>query len=105
MKLLDEEFLAKVERLDVRDDRIEIRVGDARHALEIDAERSKGMDLPAPSFGDMTAKVNETLDSRINVRFFRRDGHTRGLLFSGTGRNAGLEFVGDVRELLRGFRT
>jgi hypothetical protein len=95
----------KVEHLVVRDDRIEVRVADARHALELDAERAKGVDLPAPALGDMTAKVNETLNARINVRFFRRDGGARELLFSGTGRNAGLEFVGDVRELLHGFRT
>lgn len=61
------------------------------------------MDLPAPSLGEMTAKVNESLNSKIKVEL--RDVKNQSkLIFSGLGRNAGLEFVGDVQELIRGFK-
>jgi hypothetical protein len=61
------------------------------------------VDLPAPSLGEMTAKVNESLNSRINVEL-RGIKKNSDIIFSGVGRNAGLEFVGDVQELIKGFK-
>ncbi|MGC9516211.1 MAG: tocopherol cyclase family protein [Methanomicrobiales archaeon] len=90
---------ARVDKLEVNKDLIEIRLSDKNYILEIDAKRSQGVDLPAPKMGEMSAKVNESLKSEINVKLYGED-----LIFSGTGRNAGLEFVGDVEELLRGIK-
>ena len=51
----------------------------------------------------MTSKVNESLKSRINIKLTNKI--TDQIIFSGTGRNAGLEFVGDVDELLKGIKS
>ena len=51
----------------------------------------------APSRGDMTVRIMETLGSRIELRFSRKKDNR--IIYEGTGRNAGLEYVGDVREL------
>jgi hypothetical protein len=94
---------ARVDRLSVSDDRIDILIEDKRHYLEISADRASGIDLPAPKLGEMTAKVNESLKSKIRVSFYKKTKQGRDIIFSGEGRNAGLEFVGNIKELLRGF--
>ncbi len=92
---------AKISKLEVNDSKIEIKVENKDHILEIEADRTEGVDLPAPKLGEMTSKVNESLNSRIDLKFYSKN---RGLIFEGTGRNAGLEFVGDIIELLGGFK-
>ena len=93
---------AKIRRLEAGAERIVLDVADRRYGLEIRAERREGVDLPAPVLGEMSSKVNETLRARIEVTLIRLDGGRREVLFSGTGRNAGLEFVGDIEVLLAG---
>jgi tocopherol cyclase len=95
---------AKVKRLQVSPGKIEIALEDHSHYLEITADRREGVDIPAPSLGEMTAKVNEALDSRIDIRLYGKKNGGMDLIFSGTGRNAGLEFVGDVDELVNGLK-
>lgn len=95
---------AKVCKLMVNTERIEIKLENRKSILEINAKRTEGVDLPAPSLGEMTAKVNESLNSKINVNFYMKNKDKTDSIFSGTGRNAGLEFVGNINELLNGFR-
>jgi tocopherol cyclase len=95
---------AKVTELDVTDDNIRIRLENKTYRLDIDADRSEGVELPAPRLGDMTAKVNESLRSSIFVTLIRKNGHGRELIYSGTGRNSGLEFVGNIVELIKGLK-
>ncbi len=94
---------AKIERLNVTDTDIEIKISDKNYTLQINALRSEGVDLPAPKLGEMTSKVNESLRSKINIKLYKKEKNRNKLLYQGTGRNAGLEFVGDLDELLKGF--
>lgn len=87
-------------KLKIDNRQISIHVSNKNHRLEIDAERTKGVDLPAPSQGEMTSKVNESLSSKINLKLYENN----KLIFEGTGRNSGLEFVGDVQELVKGIK-
>ena len=95
---------AKVTELDVTEDNIRIRLENNVYRLDIDVDRSEGVELPTPRLGEMTAKVNESLRSSINVTLLRKNGHFTELIYSGTGRNAGLEFVGDITELIKGLK-
>ena len=95
---------ARVDKLLVNGCHIEILAENKDHYLEIRADRTKGVDLPAPKLGEMTARVNESLQSNIEVRFYGKTPSGRAIIFTGTGRNSGLEFVGDINELLRGFK-
>jgi len=92
---------SKIDKLKVSDNEIEVSIENKQYRLEINAKREYGVDLPAPSLGEMTSKVNETLSSNVNLKFYKKDKDE--LIYSGTGRNAGLEFVGDIDELLKGF--
>jgi hypothetical protein len=95
---------ARVDKLSVTDSHIEILAENKGYYLEIKSDRTAGVDLPAPKLGEMTARVNESLMSNIEVKFSGKTPSGRAIIFTGTGRNSGLEFVGDIKELLRGFK-
>jgi hypothetical protein len=95
---------AHIVGLQADDDNIRLRLENKQYRLDIDAARAGGVELPAPKLGDMTAKVNESLNSRIGVALSRKKGTGVEPVFTGTGRNAGLELVGDVAQLLPGLR-
>jgi hypothetical protein len=95
---------SRVVRLGVTDDHIEILAENKESFLEIKADRAEGVELPAPKMGEMVARVNESLASCIDIKFYRKTPAGKELLFSGIGRNAGLEFVGDLKVLLNGFK-
>lgn len=95
---------AKITWLDVTDDNIRLRLENKTYRLDIDADRSEGVELPAPRMGEMTAKVNESLHSSINVTLLKKIGSGTKPIYSGTGRNAGLELVGDIEELIKGLK-
>ncbi len=95
---------SRVEKLLVNDDYIDIFVENKESYLEIKAERTEGVELPAPEKGEMVSRVNESLSSKIEIKFYRKNSKGRELIFSGTGRNAGLEFVGEIGVLLKGLK-
>jgi hypothetical protein len=94
---------AKIEKLEVTKNNIKIILTHKHLELQINANRAEGVDIPAPKLGEMTNTVNESLQSKINIKLFKKENNAKILLFSGTGQNAGLEFVGDLNELLKGF--
>jgi hypothetical protein len=95
---------AKISRIDLSNERLAIAMEDRKYRLEITADRAEGVSLPAPSLGEMTARVNESLRSSIQVDLYRKSAGRTERIFSGTGRNAGLEIAGNVAELLRGLK-
>ncbi|GAB4526641.1 MAG: tocopherol cyclase family protein [Anaerolineae bacterium] len=89
---------AKVEKLNITDDRVFWTVRDRQYRLEMTAERAEGGLLMAPIRTEMHKRVDETMKSSIHVRFTH---HTSGeIIFEGTGRAAGLEVHGDLDTLL-----
>ena len=52
----------------------------------------------------MSAKVKESLRSSIDVTLLKKKGSCMEHIYSGTGRNAGLEFVGEIAELIKGLK-
>ena len=75
---------------------IRLAFKDSKNRLEIDTVKSDTGTLISPIEGEMTGKINESLQAIINVRFYEKD----KLIFEGAGRNAGLEAAGDVDILL-----
>lgn len=89
---------AKLTRLSVSDTLVRMDVQDSRHRLELEAKRSKGGLLHAPSRAAMIQRLMESLTAEISVRLLDR--RTGGEIFSGTGRNAGLEIGGEIDSIL-----
>jgi hypothetical protein len=75
---------------------VQLAFRDRRYRLEITGMQAPGARLVSPITGNMTGKVNESMQGTLHVRFFEKD----QLRFEGTGRNAGLEIAGDTEELL-----
>jgi hypothetical protein len=88
---------AKTTNLHFTDETVEWTVADRRKRLDIRAERAQGGLLYAPTRTEMSDRVGETMLSQVAVTLTdTRD----GMLFQGTGRNAGLELHGDLDRLL-----
>lgn len=83
-------------RADFDNDTVRLAFKDRKHRLEILAHKAFGGDLVSPLSGNMTGKVNESMQATVEVRLFERE----QLIFEGTGRNAGLEVAGPAQELL-----
>jgi hypothetical protein len=65
--------------------------------LEMRAERTQGGLLQAPTPQGMGRRISETLTARVETRLSTLGGNT---IFHETGRNAGLEAVGDLASLV-----
>lgn len=90
---------AKVEKLAVTNEHVEWVIRDNRYRLEILATRTQGGLLQAPSRAEMHRRVEETLQATIAVRLSEVGSQRE--LFSGTGRNAGLEVFGELGALVK----
>lgn len=66
-----------------------------KNRLEITATQSPGTDLISPLPHGMAGKVNESLEATVELQFYKNG----KLVFSDTGRNAGMEIAGSVQEL------
>jgi hypothetical protein len=90
---------ARIEALEIAEQRIKWVLRDRRYRLEMLAIRSDGSLLRAPTPVDMSRRIPETLNGTIEVSLYAvADGSSR-LMFQDTGRHAGLEVVGDVARL------
>lgn len=91
---------ATLEHLDVRDDRVTLRIADRlgrqeSYRLEIVARRGLAGRLHSPERTAMLQRVLESLTATIDVRLVEQGPRER-VVFEGTGRCAGLEVVGPV---------
>jgi len=93
---------SELTELMVSKEKIKIKLENKNYQLKIEALRTEGVDLPAPKMGEMISKVNESLKSEINLELI--DKKINKTIFSGNGKNSGLEFVGDTDELINGLR-
>ncbi len=82
---------AKLERIDYKEDYLNIRVSDKKYTLDISVIPGNTSSLIAPENGKMTTVLSESLSSSIEVSLNDKKGR---LIFQGTGINAGLEISG-----------
>jgi hypothetical protein len=90
---------ARIERLDIADERIVWIVRDSHHRLEMEAARTEGGLLRAPTPLDMGRRIAETLKATVEVSLYKDNGRDSQLIVHDTGRHAGLEAVGDLEAL------
>lgn len=92
---------AKLERIEITDDKVEWVMRDEDHCLEIQARRAEAGLLKGPTTLDMGKRINETMNATIEVRLSKNNGER---IFEGTGRHAGLE-VFQAEHLLKLVRS
>lgn len=82
---------AKIEKLEYKDESIEILVRDKKYSLSISGKYSKSGILKAPKNGLMDRKISESISSTIKVVLKDNLGN---IVYEDYGYNAGLEVVG-----------
>jgi hypothetical protein len=90
---------ARVDRIEIAENRVHWIVQDRAHRLEMTAVRTEATILRGPSRVDMGIGVPETLNARVRLRLSNRAGE---LIFEGEGRHAGMEVAGDWQQLIDG---
>ncbi len=88
---------AKIKMLDYGKDYVYVEILFAKTLLKVKGLRSKKGELKAPLSGSMERTIHESIDAVIELNLYDKQGN---LLFSGTGKNAGLEIVGKIEELV-----
>lgn len=91
-------YTGAIMKADFDDHTVRLAFKNRKHRLEIRAHKSAGGELISPLSGNMAGKVNESMQSNVEVQLFEG----KHVIFSGTGRNAGLEVAGPAQELLTG---
>jgi hypothetical protein len=92
---------ARIEKLSIGEDEIHAVIADTGHQLEINARRAAGAVLRGPTGVDMAGRVPESLRATVAVRLSALEKDGVRLIFAGSGRNAGLEVVGETSRLLK----
>ncbi len=80
----------------INGNQVELSFTQGKYKLQIIAHKAEGTDLISPISGEMRGKVNESLLAVLDVKLYEKG----SLIYSGSGRNAGLELGGDVEILL-----
>jgi hypothetical protein len=91
---------AQIERLAIDENEVHAVIADRRHRLVITARRAAGAVLRGPTGVDMAGRVPESLRATVTVRLSAPGRDSTPLIFEGSGRNAGLEVVGETSRLL-----
>jgi hypothetical protein len=91
---------AQIEHLAITDGQVSWTISDRTHRLEIQAARVSSVPLRGPSKVDMGVRVPETLQSTVQVRLTKLEDRDNRPIFEDTGRYAGLEVAGDLKQLL-----
>lgn len=81
--------------LKISDEEVELIFKNPKTELRILAKQAAGTALKSPISGEMTGKINESMQATLQVELFK--GGQR--IFEGTGRNAGLEVAGELNLL------
>lgn len=69
-----------------------------RYILEVQAMKGESVVLRSPKRGEMTGRTIESLAGVVDVKLFSK--HSYETLYSGTGRDAGLEIMDEDNELV-----
>jgi hypothetical protein len=87
---------AKIRQLEIGDESVNVVVRDKNYSLQIKAQHAGRGILAAPLYGAMDRRIAESVDATIELQVTDKNGNE---VFSGKGKNAGLELVGDPGEL------
>lgn len=91
---------ARISRTSLSEKSVQFTLVDRSKRLRVTTHRAQGFALQAPTTTQMDRRIMESLSATIDVVFERKIGGVWSQIFSGTGKYAGLEIVGDADSLL-----
>jgi hypothetical protein len=84
---------ARLLKLENEKNKVRIEIEGKKHRLLLEGHNNSNGPLNAPTLGKMDRVIHESIDAEIDIQVISSDGET---LFEGTGKNAGLEMVGNL---------
>ncbi len=87
---------AVIEHIELTGDKLTTSITDNKHRIQITASHAARGMLAAPLYGAMDRRIAESVDAQIGLKVTNSAGE---IMFDGTGVYAGLELVGDMKEL------
>jgi len=76
---------------------VKIVMENRKYRLEVYAHREKATQLASPILGFMDGRIEESMTSQIDVQLYDKKSHN--IILLDTGRNAGLEIAGKIKEI------
>jgi hypothetical protein len=84
----------------IKDQEIEIEVQNSHYLLRVKAEMVNQGQLHGPFENQMLSRVSESLDSRLELEFYKRRGDQLHRILKVSGQPAGVEANGRLEELI-----
>jgi len=91
---------AKIREFTIDESVIKLMLEDKNYILEVVSKRSHGGELLAPDSKEMGRRIVESLNSEIKIKLTKKIRNNLRVILEDIGRNAGLEIVGNVKELI-----
>ena len=89
--------ISKLKKSTADEKKVEVVLENSSHRLEVLAHRETSGILASPVYGFMNGRIEESMTAKIDVRLLDKK---KGLfLLEDTGRNAGLEVAGNIKEI------
>ncbi len=80
-------------KLENEKNKVRIEIQGKKHRLLLEGQNNSNGPLKAPMLGKMGRVIHESIDAEIDIKVISLSGE---ILFEGTGKNAGLEMVGNL---------
>src|SRR6056297_403437 len=87
---------ARLVKLENEKNKVTLEIQEKKHRILLEGENNSNGPLNAPTLGKMDRVIHESIDAEIDIKVTSLDGE---ILFEGTGKNAGLEMVGNLEML------
>ncbi|MBN1455418.1 MAG: hypothetical protein JW945_04115 [Methanomicrobia archaeon] len=91
---------ARITRFEKSADRVRLSIEDRQFKLDLEGLQGTVVALKSPRAGSMTGRIFESLTATLKLQLYAKSSTGDRLLLDDTGRNAGLEVIDDVDELL-----
>jgi len=92
---------ARITRVETGASEAHVTLSDRREELEVHVSGCRALTLKSPVLGAMEGKDSESLGGTVDVTLRSLRGGRAGVVFAGTGRQAGIEVMNDRGELGR----
>jgi len=89
---------SKISNVKFDDKGLSIHLESKKFILKVFATPQSSGELKAPSMGEMNRRIKESIDSIVNVQLFDK---SKGLIFDGDGKRAGLEIIEKIFDYFR----
>jgi len=91
---------SKLVKLAIEEKKLDLVLESRKYQFELEATRGESTILASPIQGMMDGRIEESMTSTMEVKITEKKSNS--ILLQDSGRNAGLEVAGDIRQIITG---